>query len=127
MTDRPTRDRYLTCASCRNRFLYSAEEQRQRGQRAAPKRCPGCRTLEHLCQRHVGTVDWYNRQRGYGFIKQEDGTSVFLHASAWPDAAERRPTPGAQVSYLVQYAEKGPRAVDVRILEEPEPSQGADA
>jgi cold shock protein len=118
LMDRAVRDRYLTCASCRNRFLYSAEEQRQCGREDAPRRCPGCRALERLGQRRTGVVDWYNRRRGYGFIRQEDGESVFLHASAWPDEAPAKPAPGMRVSYLVQHADKGPRAVDIQVLTE---------
>ena len=29
-----------------------------------------------------GTVKWFNDQKGYGFITQEDGPDVFAHFSA---------------------------------------------
>jgi CspA family cold shock protein len=30
----------------------------------------------------VGTVKWFNANKGYGFIKPEAGNDVFVHASA---------------------------------------------
>jgi CspA family cold shock protein len=30
----------------------------------------------------VGTVQWFNSTKGYGFLQMEDGVSVFVHASA---------------------------------------------
>ncbi|MEG0370583.1 MAG: cold shock domain-containing protein, partial [Hungatella sp.] len=29
-----------------------------------------------------GTVKWFNAEKGFGFITQEDGTDVFAHFSA---------------------------------------------
>ncbi len=29
-----------------------------------------------------GTVRWFNKSKGYGFITREDGTDVFVHYSS---------------------------------------------
>ncbi len=121
MPDLPLKDLYLLCRVCRHRFLYTAEEQRRRyskGQHDLPSDCPACRALERLSRRHTGQVDWYNRQRGYGFIKGANASSLFVHASDLRDAGRTRPAPGMRVSYLVQFTDKGPRAVDVEIIAE---------
>jgi CspA family cold shock protein len=33
----------------------------------------------------VGTVKWFNANKGYGFIQPESGNDVFVHASAIQD------------------------------------------
>jgi cold shock protein len=116
VTDTRLKDRYLTCQSCRNRFLYSREEQRQHADAARPPRiCPACRALERLTRRRTGEIEWYSRQRGFGFIKQDDGSSVFLHVSAFQEPGRVRPRTGLAVSYHVQITDRGPRAVDVEL------------
>jgi len=30
-------------------------------------------------ERTVGTVKWFSRAKGYGFIEREDGDDVFVH------------------------------------------------
>ena len=51
----------------------------------------------------VGTVKFYNEQKGYGFIQPEDGSKdVFVHASALERAGMRSLTEGQKVSFDVQ-------------------------
>ena len=51
----------------------------------------------------VGTVKFYNDQKGYGFIQPEDGSKdVFVHASALERAGMRSLTEGQKVSFDVQ-------------------------
>lgn len=51
----------------------------------------------------IGTVKFYNDQKGYGFIQPEDGSKdVFVHASALERAGMRALTEGQKVSFDVQ-------------------------
>jgi len=51
----------------------------------------------------VGTVKFYNEQKGYGFIQPEDGSKdVFVHVSALERAGMRALTEGQKVSFDVQ-------------------------
>ena len=51
----------------------------------------------------TGTVKWYNDQKGYGFIRPDDGgKDVFVHASALERAGLRGLHEGQKVSYELQ-------------------------
>ncbi len=51
----------------------------------------------------IGTVKFYNDQKGYGFIQPDDGSKdVFVHASALERAGMRALTEGQKVSFDVQ-------------------------
>jgi CspA family cold shock protein len=51
----------------------------------------------------VGTVKWFNAQKGYGFIQPEDGSKdVFVHISAVERAGIARLNDGQKVSYDLQ-------------------------
>ncbi len=110
-------DTYLHCHTCHNSFLYTVEERRKRGAAglAPPSQCPGCLALNALTSRHMGTLERYNRRRGYGFIRDDDGDSVFVHASALGVKRGSFIEPGTRLSYCVERDERGPRAVAVRI------------
>ena len=51
----------------------------------------------------VGTVKFYNDQKGYGFIQPDDGSKdVFVHASALERAGMSALSEGQKVSFDVQ-------------------------
>jgi cold shock protein len=63
-----------------------------------------------------GTVKWFNAEKGYGFITQEEGGDVFVHYSAIEGAGYRALNEGELVEFDVVPGTKGPQAKAVRKL-----------
>lgn len=57
-----------------------------------------------------GTVKWYDKKRGYGFILGENGSDVFVHYTSFSDPAIRSLDEGQSVLFDIVQGEKGPRA-----------------
>lgn len=60
-----------------------------------------------------GIVKWFNNQKGYGFITQEDGSEVFVHYTGITGDGFRTVEEGQKVEYDVVEGSKGPQAVNV--------------
>jgi CspA family cold shock protein len=67
----------------------------------------------------VGTVKWFNAEKGYGFIAPESGEDVFVHFSAIQSTGYRSLDEGQAVEFDVTQGPKGPQAANVRPLERP--------
>jgi cold shock protein len=65
----------------------------------------------------VGTVKWFNADKGYGFIKPESGEDVFVHFSAIQATGYRSLDEGQTVEFDITQGQKGPQAANVRLLE----------
>jgi cold shock protein len=65
----------------------------------------------------VGTVKWFNAEKGYGFITPESGEDVFVHFSAIQSTGYRSLDEGQAVEFDIAQGPKGPQAVNVRLLE----------
>ena len=64
-----------------------------------------------------GTVKWFNGEKGYGFIAQDDGgPDVFVHYSAIMVTGFRALNEGGRVEFEVFQGQKGPQAEQVRAL-----------
>ena len=60
-----------------------------------------------------GTVKWFNREKGYGFITADDGQDVFVHHTAIKSEGFRTLAEGAEVQFDIEKGDKGPRASNV--------------
>jgi CspA family cold shock protein len=67
----------------------------------------------------VGTVKWFNADKGYGFIAPESGEDVFVHFSAIQSTGYRSLDEGQAVEFDITSGPKGPQAANVRLLERP--------
>ncbi len=64
----------------------------------------------------VGTIKWFNGEKGYGFIAAEGGTDVFVHYSAIQMDGYKTLQEGQKVEFDVVQGQKGPQAENVRLV-----------
>jgi cold shock protein len=76
--------------------------------------------------RSTGTVKWFSREKGYGFIRQADGPDVFVHYSAIQAKGFRTLEEGEQVEFEIIEEPKGLRAQNVVRLDESPESADAE-
>jgi len=56
----------------------------------------------------IGTVKWFNNQKGYGFIQPDDGTKdVFVHISAVEVSGLGSLNEGQKVSFEIERGQQG--------------------
>ena len=60
-----------------------------------------------------GTVKWFNNQKGYGFICDEQGNDVFVHYSGLNMDGFKSREEGQAVEFEVVTGAKGPQATNV--------------
>jgi CspA family cold shock protein len=65
----------------------------------------------------VGTVKWFNNDKGYGFIKRDTGEDVFVHHTAIQSQGYRTLNEGERVEFDVKQGPKGLQAENVRRAE----------
>jgi len=71
-----------------------------------------------MSERELGTVKWFNADKGFGFIVREKGGDIFVHHSAISGSGYRKLDEGQKVEFATVQSEKGLQAKDVKILEE---------
>jgi cold shock protein len=63
-----------------------------------------------------GTVKWFNSEKGFGFITQDDGPDVFVHFSAIQNDGYRELKEEQRVEFEVKTGDKGLQAENVTVL-----------
>jgi cold shock protein len=61
-----------------------------------------------------GTVKWFDSNRGYGFIRPEQGEDVFVHVSAVEASGLPTLQEGQAVEFDIEQGRKGPQAANLR-------------
>jgi CspA family cold shock protein len=68
----------------------------------------------------TGKVKWFNADKGFGFLAEDDGEDVFVHRDALPSGVTEL-KPGQRVEFGIVQGRKGNQALSVRVLD-PMPS-----
>lgn len=67
---------------------------------------------------HTGTVQWFSRAKGYGFIREDGGSDIFVHYTAIEMDGFRALESGCRVIYDVGNGPRGPQAENVRLVKD---------
>lgn len=68
-----------------------------------------------MAEREIGTVKWFNSDKGFGFIERENKDDVFAHYSEINSDGYRSLDEGQRVEFTVVDGEKGPQAQSIEI------------
>ena len=64
-----------------------------------------------------GTVKWFNAEKGFGFISQDDGgNDVFVHHSEIDASGFRSLDEGQRVQFEIRQGDTGQQATGVRAV-----------
>lgn len=66
----------------------------------------------------TGKVKWFDAGKGFGFLSQDDGPDVYIHADALPDGMTTI-KPGTRVEFGIAQGRRGAQALQVRVLDTP--------
>lgn len=64
----------------------------------------------------TGIVKWFNAEKGFGFISQDEGPDVFVHFSAIQSGGYRSLEENQKVEFEVTSGPKGPQADNVVVV-----------
>lgn len=64
----------------------------------------------------TGTVKWFNKDKGFGFIQpDEGGRDIYVHVSNI-DTQDHNLSDGQRVEYEMAMGKKGPEATQVKVV-----------
>ncbi|HPY41006.1 cold-shock protein [uncultured Thiothrix sp.] len=70
-----------------------------------------------MMARLTGTVKWFNAEKGFGFINQDNGgADVFVHFRAIKSEGYKTLTEGQKVSFETEKGQKGLQAANVEAI-----------
>ncbi len=64
----------------------------------------------------TGKVKWFNEQKGYGFIEQDDGRDIFVHHTGIHGDGFKNLYENQSVEFETEDGAKGPKAVNVKTI-----------
>jgi CspA family cold shock protein len=66
----------------------------------------------------TGKVKWFDADKGFGFLSQEDGPDVYVRADALPEGTTSLKA-GTRVEFGIAQGRRGDQALQVRVLDRP--------
>ena len=66
----------------------------------------------------TGKVKWFDTEKGFGFLSQDDGPDVYVRTDALPPGTTTLKA-GTRVEFGIAQGRRGDQALQVRILEKP--------
>jgi cold shock protein len=69
-----------------------------------------------MANRTQGTVKWFNGDKGFGFISQENGEDLFVHYSEIQSSGFRTLDEGERVEFEITQGRKGLQASSVTVV-----------
>jgi cold shock protein len=66
----------------------------------------------------TGKVKWFDPEKGFGFLSQEDGPDVYVRSEALPDGVTTLKA-GTRVEFGIAQGRRGDQALQVRVLDAP--------
>ncbi len=66
----------------------------------------------------TGKVKWYDAEKGFGFLSQEDGPDVYVRSDALPEGVTALKN-GTRVEFGIAQGRRGDQALQVKVLDAP--------
>ena len=67
----------------------------------------------------TGKVKWFDADKGFGFLSQDGGPDVYVHADALPEGLAKSLKAGTRVEFGIAQGRRGDQALQVRVLDAP--------